>query len=330
LSEPESKAVADFILAHPNITGMQCYHTHGGLLLRPSLVEPDSTLPRFDLSVYKRIGAMGEDLTGYPVISVYEEFTTDPDKPRVGSLMQWSYDEFGIITFSTELWNPELAAGIENPAKYQIRGRSVEDEMKLLAYNDEHLGGAGFVDWREFDHPQFGKVELGGWTHMYTFRNPPPVSMASSDEAKNFLFNTIHTNCLFTLKHAMTTPLLAIESVTSEKLAEGLYKVSAIVANQGFLPTFLTERALKHETAAPVQVDFAGDDTEIVMGKMSQSIGHLAGRDERTATWSPWLRQWSDTKKVVEWLVRAPENTPITIKATAQKGGTTQTEVMLS
>ena len=99
LSEPEAKAVADFILAHPNISGMQCYHTHGGLHLRPSLVAPDNSLPRFDLAVYNRIGAMGTALTGYPVISVYEEFTTDPDQPRVGSLMQWTYDEFGIITF---------------------------------------------------------------------------------------------------------------------------------------------------------------------------------------------------------------------------------------
>ena len=217
LSEPESKAVADFILAHPNISGMQCYHTHGGLHLRPSLVEADSSLPRFDLAVYNRIGAMGTALTGYPVISVYEEFTTDPDQPRVGSLMQWTYDEFGIITFSTELWNPELAAGIESPAKYQVRARSTEDEIKLLQYNDEHLGGAGFVDWREFDHPQLGAVEIGGWTHMYTFRNPPPVSLAKTTKAKSFLFETIHQNCLFTLKHAMTAPRLRISDVTVGK-----------------------------------------------------------------------------------------------------------------
>jgi hypothetical protein len=27
---------------------------------------------------------MGTELTGYPVISVYEEFTSDPDNPRTG------------------------------------------------------------------------------------------------------------------------------------------------------------------------------------------------------------------------------------------------------
>ncbi|MGJ3238654.1 MAG: M14 family metallopeptidase [Anaerolineae bacterium] len=329
LSEPESKAVADFILKHPNISGMQCYHTHGGLHLRPSLVEPDSTLPPFDLAVYKRIGAMGTALTGYPVISVYEEFTTDPDKPRVGSLMQWSYDEFGIITFSTELWNPERAAGIEFPAKYQIRARSVEDEIKLLAYNDTHLGGQGFVDWHPFDHPQLGQVELGGWTHMYTFRNPPPVSMASSEEAKQFLFDTIHTNCLFTLKHAMTTPLITVQSTSVEKLADDLYKVSAVIANDGFLPTHLTQRALKHGTASGVEVTLDGT-IDVLIGKTHQEIGHLAGRDERNATWSPWLREWTATRKALDWLIRAPANTTITLTASAQKGGTQQVKVVLS
>ena len=303
----------------------------GDYILRPSLVEPDSTLPRFDLAVYNRIGAMGTDLTGYPVISVYEEFTTDPDMPRVGSLMQWSYDEFGIITFSTELWNPELAAGIENPAKYQVRTRSTEDEIKLLEYNDKHLGGKGFIDWTEFDHPQLGKVEIGGWTHMYTFRNPPPESMAVTDEAKRFIHDTIHTNCLFTLKHAACTPLINIRYTSVMPLGNHLYKVMAIISNEGFLPTYMTERALKHGTADVVQVALdLPKNAEVVMGEASQSIGHLAGRDERTAPWSPWLRQWSDTKKKVEWLIRAPEGGDMTITAKAQRAGIQREQVQLS
>ncbi len=331
LSEPEANAVARFILDHPNISGMQCYHTHGGLLLRPSLVEPDDTLPRFDLALYKTIGAMGTDVTGYPVISVYEEFTTDPDKPRVGSLMQWSYDEMGIITFSTELWNPELAAGIENPAKYQIRGRSTEDELKLLKYNDEHLGGKGFVEWAPFDHPQLGQVEIGGWTHMYTFRNPPPASFAVTETGRKFLADTIHNNCMFTLMHAACTPLVRINEIESEAIGDDLYKVTAIVSNIGFLPTHMTQRALKHGTAGAVQVELTlPDSAEVLMGMQSQDIGHLAGRDERTATWSPWLREWSDTKQKVEWLVRAPKNTTLQLKIGAQRAGTHQHEVTLT
>lgn len=330
LSEPETRAVADFILSHPNISGMQCYHTHGGLHLRPSLVEPDSVIPRFDLAVYNTIGAMGTDVTGYPVISVYEEFTTDPDKPRVGSLMQWSYDEMGIITFSTELWNPELAAEIEQPAKYQVRARSTEDEIKLLEYNDKHLGGKGFVEWTPFDHPQLGKVEIGGWTHMYTFRNPPPASFAVTEQAKQFIHDTIHTNCIFTLHHALCTPLIRIEALNVINLGVDLYKVAAVIANHGYLPTHLTQRSLDHGTSGGVQLTLEiGEGAEVVMGKQQKDIGHLAGRDERNAPWSPWLREWSHTKKAVEWLVRAPLGGKITLTAQAQRAGRHQQEATL-
>ncbi|MCY4465487.1 MAG: M14 family metallopeptidase [Chloroflexi bacterium] len=321
LSEPEARAIADFILDHPNIAGMQCYHSHGGLHLRPSLVAPDDSLPRADLALYKRIGAMGTALTGYPVISVYEEFTTDPDQPRVGSLMQWAYDEFGIITFSTELWNPELAAGIQQPAKYQVRARSTEDEITLLAYNDEHLDGAGFIDWQPFEHPQLGLVEIGGWTHMYTFRNPPPRSFATTEKARNFLSETLHSNCLFTLRHAMTAPLLNIRQLEAERLADDLVKLSALVVNEGFLPTHLTQRALAHGTAGAVEIALEAEDCALLMGSARQSIGHLAGRDERTATWSPWLPQWSDTSARIEWLLRAAPGVVVSVTASAQKGG---------
>lgn len=330
LSEPEALACAQFILSHPNIAGMQCYHTHGGLHLRPSLIAPDSTLPRADLALIKRIGAIGTELTGYPTISVYEEFTTDPDNPRTGSLMQWSYDELGIITFSTELWNPELAAGIAEPAKYQIRARSTEDEIKLLQYNDEHLGGAGFVNWQPFDHPQLGPVEIGGWTHMYTFRNPPPASMATTEKARRFLPDTIHANCLFTLRHAACSPLVQIDSVKAEPLGANLYKVTAVIGNHGFLPTNMTTRALKFGTAGSVKSSVAlTTDQELLMGEQTQDLGHLAGRDERVATWSPWMPDWHQTKAKAEWLVRGQPGSTLTVNVGAQRAGSKTATITL-
>ena len=330
LSEPEAMAVSRFLLDHPNISGMQCYHTHGGVHLRPSLVAPDNAIPRADLALYKTIGAMATAITGYPTISVYEEFTPDPSQARTGSLMQWSYDEMGIVTFSTELWNPELAAGIEHPAFYQVRGRSREDELKLLAYNDEHLGGKGFVNWMPFDHPQLGPVEIGGWTHMYTFRNPPPASFAVTDKARGYLHETIHNNCIFTLRHAACTPLVRILSTEVDPLGGDLYKVSAVVRNEGYLPTYMTERALERETVTPVRVMLSvPDGVEILMGAATQDLGHLAGRDERTATWSPWLRQWHTTARKAEWLVRAREPSLLELTADSQRAGVSRAEVQV-
>lgn len=330
LSEPESRAVMRFLLDHPNIAGMQCYHTHAGMILRPSLVAPDSVIPPADLALYKWIGAVGTEVTGYPVISVFEEFTSDPANPRVGSLMQWSYDEMGIITFSTELWNPELAAGVADPAKYQVRARSTEDEIALLRYNDEHLGGRGFVNWTPFEHPQLGPVEIGGWTHMYTFRNPPPASWAATEKARGFLQATMHSNCLFTLRHAACAPLLAIEMAQAEPLAGGLYKVSAVIANHGLLPTHLTQRALDHRSAGEVSARITlPPGATLRIGQPTEAIGHLAGRDERRATWSPWMRDWHTTRRKLEWLVEAPQGGTVVLHAEAPKAGMTEVEVTL-
>lgn len=330
LSEPESRAVIAFLLDHPNIAGMQCYHTHAGMVLRPSLVAPDSVIPPDDLALYKTIGGVGTELTGYPVISVYEEFTSDPANPRVGSLMQWSYDEMGILTFSTELWNPELAAGVAEPAKYQVRARSTEDEIALLRYNDEHLGGKGFVNWTPFDHPQLGKVEIGGWTHMYTFRNPPPASFAATEAVRGFLQDTMHTNCLFTLKHAACAPLLRVEETRAERLSDDLYKVSATVANLGYLPTYTTRRGLEHNVVGTVTAALQlNDNLELLMGAPAQNIGHLAGREERKATWSPWMRNWNPTRRPVEWLVRGQAGSTITLTVAAPRAGTHTVTVTL-
>jgi hypothetical protein len=83
-SEPEVAGVAKFILAHPNICGMCAYHTHGGIILRPSMTRPDSDMGARDINLYKEIGKVGTEITGYPTISIYEEFTPDKSKPRRG------------------------------------------------------------------------------------------------------------------------------------------------------------------------------------------------------------------------------------------------------
>ena len=35
-------------------------------------------------------------------------------------------------------------------------------------------GGQGHVDWKPFQHPQLGALEIGGWDKMNYWRNPPP------------------------------------------------------------------------------------------------------------------------------------------------------------
>jgi len=48
-SEPEVRAVVDFIAKHPNIGAGVSFHTHSGVILRPFSSEPDENMPAEDL-----------------------------------------------------------------------------------------------------------------------------------------------------------------------------------------------------------------------------------------------------------------------------------------
>ncbi|MCW5624856.1 MAG: carboxypeptidase, partial [Burkholderiales bacterium] len=175
-SEPEVRAAVDFIVRHPNITGGVAFHTYSGVLLRPYSHRADDELPVEDLWTYRKIGDHGTALTGYPNISVYHDFRYHPKEVITGTFDDWMYEHCGVFAWTVEIWSPQREAGISD-YKYVdwYREHPLEDDLKLLAWNDTVLGGTGFVDWYAFHHPQLGPVELGGWDSLYTWSNPPPA-----------------------------------------------------------------------------------------------------------------------------------------------------------
>jgi murein tripeptide amidase MpaA len=84
-SEPEVRAAVAFIVAHPNITGAVAFHTWSGVLLRPSGVAADETLPPEDLWTFQHIGKKGTELTGYPAISNFHDFKYHPKEVITGT-----------------------------------------------------------------------------------------------------------------------------------------------------------------------------------------------------------------------------------------------------
>jgi len=55
-SLPESRAVADFVMKHPNIAGAQSYHNYGGMILRgPGAEEDVDTYNKEDVRIYDAI-----------------------------------------------------------------------------------------------------------------------------------------------------------------------------------------------------------------------------------------------------------------------------------
>ncbi len=312
-SEPEAAGMRDVILGHPNITGMCAYHTHGGIILRPSMLEPDSAMSPPDLSLYKALGEVGERLTGYPTISVYEDFTPDKSKARHGSLTDWTYEEIGIISFATELWDLERTAGVPKEGYYNLGPRDAATQRLVHNWVVENVGEHGFRPWTTFDHPQLGPVEVGGMVYIWSYRNPPGTMLEEICQ-KNVLFN---------LRHAAAAPRVAVDSLKAEALGADLHRVTAVVSNHGYLPTNLSDVAVKNGVAKPVELAVVCEGADVVMNPPSVKLGNLAGRNERRYAYSNWGQQWSAVSKKVEWLVKADRtDARITVTASSQKGGT--------
>lgn len=309
-SEPEMKAIGDFYLAHPNIVSSMAYHTSGGVLLRPLCTKADRALDERDLAIYRAIGEIGQEVTGYPCKSVFEGFTWNQEKPEVGSDLEWAYETLGILAFETELWDMRGRAGIPQRSLQQMKSLTEkdreEDALKLLKWNDEQMGGKLFSDWKPFRHPQLGDVEIGGWEPKMGRQNPPPSLL--EDECRR--------NAEFTLTRAAVAPRLVIEKAKSEALASGVYKVDAVIKNEGYLPTHVTFQALKVRQAKPVKVTLSGAD--LVSGKAEQEVGHLGGR-----------AGGGDNKVKLTWVVRAAKGSVVTVTAVTPRAGRAKAEVQL-
>lgn len=311
LNEPEAMAMARFVLAHPNITGAQAYHSHGGLILRPSGYRRDAELPAADLEIFAALGAMGTETTGYPLISTFEDFTPNMRSPRHGVFSDWLYDRQGIPALFNEVWDIETEVGIAKPQFFSTRPHTEEEQILFLKWADEHSPLA-HEEWHEFAHPQLGPVLIGGWDPFYIDRNPPPKLIAQ----------VAQPNVRFTIRHALASPLLRIRSFTAERIEKDLYIVRMQVENQGYLATHLTTQAQILGRGGDVTATLELDDKcELLMGQSTSVIGDLAGREERRMPHDPWRRPWGESAAEVEWLVRAPDEAALCVRVHSQKAG---------
>ncbi|HEU5090239.1 MAG TPA: M14 family metallopeptidase [Roseiflexaceae bacterium] len=319
-SEPEVRALAQFYAEHPNISCAVSYHTYSGVILRPYSDRNDDAMPLNDVYVYDEIGERGSAITGYPHGSVYAIFRYHPREVMRGAFDDWAYDQHGVFAFTVELWDMVGAAGIKDRKFIDwMVDHPEEDDLKLLAWNDAELDGKGFVNWRPFDHPQLGPLEIGGWIERETFGNPPP----------KFLLPTLEPNTRFLIAHARMMPRMHLRELSVEAQAEGLYRVRAVLANAGYLPTYTSEQARNRNASRPIEVRLdLPDGASLASGELVQEIGHLEGRANKRALFRGNFP--TDHLKKLEWVVRAPQGGRVRLTAVSQRGGTVRGEAELA
>jgi murein tripeptide amidase MpaA len=318
LGEPETRALAEFLISHPNIGTSQHFHTWSAVILRPSSNKSDEDMPKFDVNVFKAIGKMGEEETGYRCVSIHDGFAYDKKQPIHGSLMDWFYESTGAYTFATELWSLPRKAGIEI-TDWIAWGQDhpASDDVAMARALDEHVDGEGLYAWTPFQHPQLGEVEIGGWDYKFAVQNPPGP----------LLEEVTAGNAKFVLRMMGTLPRLQLDEIQVESLAGDVYKVSVVVRNTGFMPTYLSEAGKAVPSNKGVRVTLEpGDGVSIVVGKPEQDLGHLDGRANDFGPMGIPARYANLARAKAEWVVKAAPDASVALTATSTKAGTVRQE----
>jgi murein tripeptide amidase MpaA len=322
-SEPEVRAMVDFIVNHPNIGAAISYHTHSGVILRPMGTQSDEEMIAEDLWVYKRLSAIGEKLSGYPAISIHHEFKYHP-KEHISGTQDWVYEHLGALFWTVELWAPNKEAGITGYKWVDwYRDHPVEDDVKLLKWSDEQCAGQAHVNWRPFKHPQLGDVEIGGWDKMNYWRNPPP-HLREREVARFPAWMT---------QIALSLPKLEHVRTEVRALGPDTWRIRFAVGNAGYLPAYVTKRALERKTVRGVMFEIhlpEHADVALVSGKHREEGPQLEGHAPKT-TQQAFLpnREITADRAVGEWVVRAPKGTRIALSARADRAGVVRGEVTL-
>ncbi|MFC1565260.1 M14 family metallopeptidase, partial [candidate division KSB1 bacterium] len=315
LSEPETRSVAEFLFSHPNITGVVNHHMAGNFVYRPP------TNRHFDPITGDEFFMAPGDESNYRVFGrKYTEIINDQRvqtvlgrgaPPRSGAIwgvmIGWAYDHLGVFS-----WVPEM--GSYAPfCDYDDDGNA--SQLERLRWNDEELNSRIFVDWKPFIHPQLGQVEIGGF-----------ISKIYNDKYKTYNNMMCYPGPVFEdflEKHAKwnlylvsMSPLVRVTDVEVESIDSDIYKITAEIQNQGFLPTNVTEQAITNRTAKTVKAAIRLTNAQLVGGKTEIDVGHLDGNRSEPVK--------------VEWIVKTDGRSPrAVIKAVSEKGGTDTKEIVI-
>ncbi len=291
-SAPETRAVADFVLSRPNIAGAQSFHNSGGMILRgPGAEEDLSTYNRADIAIYDAIGKKGERmLPGYRYMVVYKDLYS-----VFGGELDWFYGSRGIYTFTNEIFSSFAYYKTENNNRDQM----YEFEKDLLM-------GDAFTDWKPYNHPTYGEIEIGGFRKNIGRATPGFM-----------LEEELHRNMAFTFYHAFHMPMLSVNNVKEKSLGGGLTEITAYIKNDRLMPTHASQD-LKYNITRPDYISIKGANVVSGMLVTDEDFGVAHEQKNNPEKLEVKNIPGNDIVKV-RWIVKGNSN--YSIHVDSEKGG---------
>ncbi|SEK93614.1 M14 family metallopeptidase [Parapedobacter koreensis] len=210
----------------------------------------------------------------------YNKITGTTGAPKTvageGSFAEWAYYHYGRFSFSTPgWWVPSVKA--DSTGRARGMGSSASDPVgAYLKWAASEGITNNFTEWKAIEHPDFpGKrVEVGG-IHPFVLTNPP-YALVDGIVGK-------HTD--FVIALAGMAPKVDVLDLKTEKLDNGLTRVSLKVFNSGLLPnlTQVGERSYFLKRIA-VNVQTTGNQ-QVLSGRKSQTLDAIGGRETVELSW---------------------------------------------
>ena len=286
LLAPESKAIADFVVSHPNIFASLVLGRHDTVINVPSGKERTSggmpmMIDEADAGSYAEVAKAWRDTVG--------QKRTEARDPA-GSFVAWMNAQRGIPTVASTLWGrPDLQEGDKDPKKEKDPKKdkdadkkkdgkdapkpSDEEAAAWLAYSDTMRGGTGFVPWTRTEHPQIRDVEVGGW--VPGFKENPPLADVAPLGAKT---------AEFLAKLADSRPRVTLAKPTVTATGPSLWKIDTVLSNTGRLPTVM--RGGRADAVAPsYMVRISTPFEQLKSGRRNDVVRGIDPGETRQVSW---------------------------------------------
>ena len=266
-----TRAIADFVEKRPNICVGWTFHNNGGMYLRGPSTKAQGEYPRQDVAVYDYLGQQAERITpGYRYMISWKDLY-----PTNGDSMEWLTMLHGVYGFTGELFQTEAERFLtlkESAGQKKEKPTGDEDEggfdfrsdpaveKERLKFSDNLAQGELYRPWHEFDHPAYGKIEIGGW-----------VKMSSRLPAPFMLKDLVHRNASAVIFSAKNTPEISLEVIETKPMGNGLTRIRTRLSNAKAIPS-MSFQAQKNKLYPKDTLMLSGAGLKVVAGGEIQDI----------------------------------------------------------
>jgi hypothetical protein len=267
VSAKESRAMLDYLFDQWNIFAFVTFSPANNLSA-PLKYNPADAKKRIITSMLEKDVAINSMVSGIYNETVPAKAFNQNNQGTDGDFFQWAYFHFGRLSFSTPgWWVPEV--------KNEDGKSNSNAEANLLAWAEENGIANAFIPWTTVNHPDFPnqKVEVGGVRPFIMYN--PPYEMVD-DLAK------AHTE--FIIKLAEMSPKIEFHNLQTEKLGNGLTRITVDLYNNSPLPTH-SEMGEKSRWLRKIRIDISKDADELVAGDKIKLLSKLGAFEKTTLSW---------------------------------------------